>query len=241
MKGRFYIVGVGPGDPELLTLKAVRLLQRCPVWLTPKAKKAGAGTALSIVQGVVPSGDKEILTHYFPMKKIHADRRPAPDVEEAWQKAAVLVIDRLNSGKDVVFPTLGDPSIYSTGFYVCQTLFDIDPEIHVEIVPGVSSMEASAAAAGMPLCLGDDRMVVIPAIFENGYLREMLLTFDTVVLMKVHRVMDRLVPLLVELDLLKNAVLVERSSQEKQRIYRDLAALSEKEMHYFSTVIVRRS
>lgn len=240
MKGTFYVVGVGPGDPELLTLKAVKLLERCPVWLAPKGRKDGDSTALAIAEGIVSSKDKEIMTHYFPMKKIHMGRRPDAEVEEAWQKAAGLIVDRLNSGLDVVFPTLGDPAIYSTGFYVCETLLDMEPGIHMEIIPGVSSIGASAAAAGQPLCLGDDRLVVIPATFENGYLREILLTFDTVVLMKVHRVMERIVGLLVELDLLEKAVLVERSSQNRQRVSRNLTDCLDQETHYFSTVIVRK-
>jgi precorrin-2/cobalt-factor-2 C20-methyltransferase len=160
---------------------------------------------------------------------------------QAWRKAAALVIDRLREGRDVVFPTLGDPAIYSTGFYLCDTLLGLAPELRAEIVPGVSAMGAAAALARQPLCLGDDRLVVIPATFENGQLRETLLAFDTVVLMKVHRVMDRLVPLLSELDLLDKAVLVERSGQDGERISRDLAGALGREMHYFSTVIVRKS
>lgn len=241
MKGSFYVVGVGPGDPELLTVKAIRLLEQCPVWLVPKGKKEGESTALAIVEGQVAGRDKEIVSHYFPMQKIRMGQEPAPEVRAAWLKAARLIVARLEAGYDVAFPTLGDPAIYSTGFYVCETMLEIAPDIRVEIVPGVSSMGASAAAAGQPLCLGDDRLVVIPATFENGYLKEVLTTFDTVVLMKVHRVMDRLVELLTELDLLEKAVLVERTSQNEQRISRNLAALGGREMHYFSTIIVRKS
>jgi len=241
MKGSFYVVGTGPGNPELLTLKAVRLLEKCPVWLAPKGKKDGESTALSIVEKIVSPIGKEILTHFFPMKKIRMGLEVDQDVAKAWHDAASLVIDRLTSGKDVVFPTLGDPAIYSTGFYVCETLINIDPEIHIEIVPGVSSIGASAAAAGQPLCLGDDRMVVVPATFENGYLKEILTSFDTIVLMKVHRVIDRIVPLLQELDLIKKAVLVERSSQKEEKVSRDLLGTTGNGHHYFSTIIVRKS
>ena len=241
MKGTFYVVGVGPGDPQLMTLKAVTILKKSEVWLAPTGKKERESTALGIAEGVVSSSDKEILTHYFPMKKIRMGRTPDPEVRKAWNEAAAIVIERLRSGKDVAFPTMGDPAVYSTGFYVSETLASIAPELIVEIVPGVSSIGASAAAAGQPLCLGDDRLVVIPATYENGHLRETLENFDTVVLMKVHRVMDRLVPLLDEMSLLDKTVLVERTSQNGQRIRRDLrTALTEKH-HYFSTMIVRKS
>jgi precorrin-2/cobalt-factor-2 C20-methyltransferase len=243
MKGTLYVVGVGPGDPELMTLKAVRVLERCGVWLAPAAKKNGESTALGIVEGVVDRGDKEIITHHFPMKKIRMGETPDPEVKKAWDAAAAQIVGHLQAGRDVAFPTLGDPAIYSTGFYVCETLFALAPDLPVEIIPGVSSIGASAAAAGQPLCLGDDRLVVIPATFENGRLRETLEQFDSVVLMKVHRVMDRLVPLLAEMNLLDKAVLVERSSQGGQRIRRDLttALQPNNEPHYFSTIIVRKS
>lgn len=240
LTGRFYVIGVGPGDPELMTLKAARLLTRCPVWFAPKAHQDGDSTALGILTGVVSTAGKEIMELYFPMKKVRMGLPPDPEVEAAWRLAAERILARLDQGFDVAFPTLGDPAIYSTGFYVCDTLLRYAPQARIEVVPGVSSIGASAAAAGQPLCLGDDRLVVIPATFENGRLRETLEQFDTVVLMKVHRVLPRVVALLSELDLLDKSVLVERSSQAGQRIRRDLAAAARDELHYFSTVIVRK-
>ncbi len=240
MKGKFYVVGVGPGDPELLTLKAVRVLENCPVWVAPKGSPRGESMALSIISDTVSRRDKEVLEQYFPMKKIHRGEKTDPEVAKAWQQTANVISERLEKGRDVVFPTLGDPAIYSTGFYVCEALLEIMPDLEVEIIPGVSSMGASAAAVGQPLCLGDERLVVIPATFENGKLKETLEQFDTVVLMKVHRVMDRLVPLLDELNLLDKAVLVERTSQNEERIQYDLSAAMAGEPHYFSTIIVRK-
>jgi len=240
MRGTFYIVGVGPGDPELLTLKARRILRRSPVWFAPKGRKHGKSMALGILDGTVGRDNKEILEHYFPMIKIRTGEQVDPEVEKAWMGAAAAVLERTRNGSDVVFPTLGDPSIYSTGFYVYAILRRIAPDLDMKIVPGVSSIGASAASAGQPLCLGDDRMAVIPATFENSRLREVLLNFDTVVLMKVHRVMNRIVPLLDELHLLDRAVLVERSSQREERVSRNLLIERDVKRHYFSTIIVRK-
>jgi len=226
-------------DPELLTLKAARLLARCPVWLAPKATGDGPSTALEIAAGAVEVGDREILTHCFPMKKIHIGQAPDPEVAAAWQSAAAAVAERLGRGQDVAFPTLGDPTVYSTGFYLCETLLTLAPEARIEIVPGVASITAAAAALRQPLCQGDERLVVLPATYENGFLRQALSGFDTVVLMKVHRVMPRLVELLTEMDLLEQAVLVERSSCREERIRTDLAAAAREPIHYFSTIIVR--
>lgn len=240
LRGQFYVIGVGPGDPELMTLKAARLLDQCPVWFAPKAHQEGESTALAILAGAVATAGKEILELHFPMKKVRMGLPPDPEVEAAWRLAAEAIRAKLDQGLDVAFPTLGDPAIYSTGFYVCDTLLKYAPQALISVVPGVSSIGASAAAVGQPLCLGDDRLVVIPATFENGRLRETLAQFDTVVLMKVHRVMDKVVSLLSELDLLDKAVLVERSSHAQERVRRDLAVAAREELHYFSTVIVRK-
>ncbi|RWX51204.1 precorrin-2 C20-methyltransferase; cobalt-factor II C20-methyltransferase [Candidatus Electrothrix marina] len=240
MKGTFYVIGVGPGDPELLTLRAARTLEKCQVWLTPAARKNGESTALAIASGAVSVAGKEILTHHFPMKKVHMGETPDPEVKEAWEQVVALITTELKAGRDVAMPTLGDPAVYSTGFYVCQTLLEQNPQAVVEIVPGISAIGATSAAAGMPLCLGDDQLAVIPAIFESTKIREILIQFDAVVFMKVHKSMDRLVPLLEELDLLDKAVLVERTSMTDQRVRRDLKAAMGEKLHYFSTMIVRK-
>jgi len=240
MNGIFYVIGVGPGDPELLTLKALRLLNECQTLVVPKGHEDGNSTALSIIESVVDLAGKEVIEVYFPMKKVRMAAAPDPEVEAAWQHAARQVIARIRAGRKVAFPTLGDPAIYSTGIYTCQTLLELAPEIRTVIVPGVSAIGACAATAGIPLCQGDDMMAVVPATFDNQRLTEVMGSFQTIVLMKVHRVMDRLVRLLSELDLLEHAVLVERTAQDSERIIYDLTSVKADELHYFSTIIVRK-
>lgn len=240
MNGTFYVIGVGPGDPELLTLKALRLLTNCQTLVVPKGHEDGNSTALAIIEKVVPLAGKEIIEIHFPMKKVRMAEAPDPEVDAAWHRAADLVISRIRAGHDVAFPTLGDPAIYSTGFYTCQTLLDLAPESRTVIVPGVSAIGACAASAGVPLCQGDDMMAVVPATFDNERLTEVFNAFQTVVLMKVHRVIDRIVRLLTEQNLLDHAVLVERTAQDTERIIHDLTTVRPDELHYFSTIIVRR-
>lgn len=240
MTGTFYVVGVGPGDPELITLKAARVLDHSTVWLAPSAGPDKSSTALAIASETVRPDGKEILTHHFPMKKIHMGETPDPEVQEAWDNAALWVNNKLNSGHDVALPTLGDPAIYCTGFYVCETLLAINPEAQIEIIPGISALGATAAAARTPLCLGNEKLVVIPAVFTNDRIRDILRQFDVVVFMKVFKSMGRLVPLLEELNLLDHAVLVERTSMAEQRVYHDLQTVKGEKLHYFSTLIVRR-
>ncbi len=239
-KGTFYVVGVGPGDPELMTLKATKILDKCPAWLAPAARKNGDSTALTIVNGAMQSEGKDILIHHFPMKKVLSETKQDSELQDSWEAAALWVNEKLEKGLDVALPTLGDPAIYCTGFYVCETLLAKHPDVNVEIVPGISAIGATAAAAKTPLCLGDDKLVVIPAVFENGDLRETLETFDSMVFMKVYKSMDRLVPLLKEMNLLDKAVLVERTSMGAEQVHHDLESLIGKELHYFSTLIVRK-
>ena len=240
MQGTFYVVGVGPGDPQLMTLKAANILDKCNVWFVPSAFENGGSMALKIASGAVNSEGKEILSHRFPMKQVHRGKSPDPEVKKAWQEAADTITKCLKSGQDVVFPTLGDPAIYSTGFYVCETLRENGVTCAVEIVPGVSAIGASSAVSEVPLCLGDERLVVVPAPFENSRIREVLALCDVAVFMKVHKVMPRLVALLEELDLADNAVLVERCSLGDQKIWKNIREAVNEEIHYFSTMVVRK-
>jgi len=240
MQGTFYVVGVGPGDPQLMTLKAANTLKKCDTWFVPSAFENGGSMALKIVEGVVDSSGKNILNHRFPMKQVQRGKEPDEELKTAWQEAAKTIMEYLDSGKDVVFPTLGDPAIYSTGFYVCETLQEYGAPFKLEIIPGVSAIGATSATSAMPLCLGDERLVVIPATFEDDKIKELLALSDVVVFMKVFKVMDKLVALLDELGLVEKAVLVERCSLEDQRVWTDIRQAVGEEIHYFSTMVVRK-
>ncbi len=242
MQATLYIIGVGPGDPDLLTIKALGVLRHCPVVATPKALAHGHSTALSIARKALPAGEidgKEIVELHFPMKKIHLGQEPDPEVLQAWQDAAGKIFAILSQGRDVVFPTLGDPAIYSTGYYLYATMIEMHPEVRVRFVPGISAMSSCSATTRTPICLGDDMLAVIPATFSDSRLRQILENFDTIVLMKVHRVIDHLISLLDELNLLDKATLVERVGMADERVLADLSAI-DGQVHYFSTIIVRK-
>jgi precorrin-2/cobalt-factor-2 C20-methyltransferase len=240
MQGTFYVVGVGPGDPQLLTLKAADVLRKCDTWFVPSAFENGGSMALKIVSGVIDSAGKTILSHRFPMKQVQRGKTPDAEVQDAWDVAAKTIMGYLESGKDVVFPTLGDPAIYSTGFYVCETLQEYGAPFNLEIIPGVSAIGATSATSAMPLCLGDERLVVIPASFEDDKIRDLLELSDVIVFMKVYKVMDKLVALLDELGLVDKAVLVEKCSLGDQRVWTDIRKAVGQDIHYFSTMVVRK-
>lgn len=239
MSATLYIIGVGPGDPDLLTRKAFIILNQCPVIGTPNGSKNGPSTALSIVEQAMDVSNKEIHHLHFPMEKIHTDSGPTDDVQTAWIQAAKKVLSLLDQGKDVAFPTLGDPAIYSTGYYLYETILSLQPETNVSFVPGIAAMSSCSATTKTPICLGDDKLAVIPATFSAQDIRGTLENFDTIVLMKVHNVLDKLIALLQELNLVDCAILVERAGMEDERIHRDLTTI-DKQVHYFSTILVRK-
>lgn len=240
MQGTFYVVGVGPGDPQLMTLKATRILEKCDTWFVPSAFENGGSMALKIVEGAVASHGKKILSHHFPMIQVQRGKNPDAEVQSAWNEAAKTIMEYLGSGRDVVFPTLGDPAIYSTGFYVCETLQKYGTPFKLEIIPGVSAIGATSATSAMPLCLGDERLVVIPATFEDDKIKELLALCDVAVFMKVYKVMDKLVALLEDLGLVDNAVLVERCSLGDEKVWTDVRQAVGEKIHYFSTMVVRK-
>ncbi len=231
---RLYAVGVGPGDPELLTLKAERILRSVPVICAPTGAAEAGSIALAIVEPFIDRGRQEVLIRVFPMTKDEAELTPF------WEEAAAEVAQRLWAGQDVAFITLGDPLLYSTFLYLYRIFREQYPEFEVEIVPGVSSVVAAAAAAGVPLGLSSDRLAILPATYEEGLLRQTLLEFETVVLMKVSRVFDRVYGLLRELGLEKKAVFVRRVGSSEEEVVTDLASLAGKKLDYLSLLIVRK-
>ncbi len=239
-QGRLYLVGIGPGDPELMTYKAMRVLEQAPVWVAPKAKQNGSSSAVLIARELVSLEGKSVLELQFPMKKIHLEKEPDASVTACWRRAAEVVLEHLHHGRDVAFPTLGDPALYSTAFYLLATIQELQPDVRVSIVPGITAMAACSARVCSPLGLGDDVVSIVPAAFDDDRLRTILTTFDAVVLMKVFRKMEQLITLLDELQLTDKAVLIERCGMDDQKIYTDIRETLGRKLHYFSTVLIRK-
>ncbi len=228
-RGRLYAVGIGPGDPELITLKAVRILREAEVIAVPKGKEDGESVALGIVESIVDMQGKRLLEIHFPMRK-------GPQ-REALGKAAKEVLGLLYQGRDVAFITLGDPTLYSTFFHLLDAIHQIEPGLKAEIIPGVSSITASAAAASMSLALSGDRVAVIPATYV-GDLDSVLDGFQTVILMKAHSVIEEIKAVLARRGLLGGAVFVSRAGRQGE-VIKPLSEVNEGDLNYFSTVIVR--
>ena len=231
--GRLYGVGVGPGDPELVTLKAQRVLQSVPLVCVPQADASADSFALSIARSFIDTDRQEILR--FPFSTDDADA--AADV---WETAAATLAARLQQGQDAAFITEGDPMLFSTFSYVLESIKTNYPEIAVEIIPGVSSVMAAAARASVPLVTHGQRLAILPAVYGIDDLREAIANYDTIVLMKVNRVLLDALANLESLGLAGKGIYVRRATTDREQVVQDLRQLTEEDLDYFSLLIIKR-
>lgn len=225
-KGVFYGVGVGPGDPELMTLKAVRILTECPVIAVPQTK-SGETMALDIVRQVVPLEGKTILPLFFAMERGEAQKA-------AHREAAKAIAACLDEGKDVAMPNIGDVSVYSTYCYLMELLKEQGYETAMSA--GVPSFCAVAARLGISLTTMNAPLHIIPA--GGGNLEEALELPGTKVLMKSGRTLPKVAEALQEKGLLDKAAMVQDCGLPTEAVCADLSNLPEK-TGYFATIIVK--
>ena len=228
--GHFYAVGVGPGAPDLLTLRAARLIEGCDALIAPRSERSQASLALGIVREHLHG--QEILEHIYPMTRDQARARTT------WEEAADWATARLTAGRSVVQITLGDPLIYSTSSYLLLALRErIDPE-RIHVVAGISAAQAAAAAFQEDLALQEDRLTLMPAT-NLAAVAEALDHSETVVLYKVADHLNGLIDLLEQRGLLDHARLAFAVEQERERLIPDLRQARGTRLGYMAVVLVR--
>lgn len=232
MSGIFYGIGVGPGDPELLTVKAINAIKKVDVLIAPKTEKKDGSVALSIAKPYLKD-DVEIVYQVFPMVKGFAKTHSA-----AWDKNKSEILALLRAGKNVAFLTLGDPMFYSTYIYIYNRLKT--EAINIETVPGVPAFVAIGSKIGQPIVEGDDILTIIPATAPAEKINQALKTADNAVLMKVYKNFSQVTAELAENNLAENAVLVSRAGLDGERIIHDLANHTEEKLNYLSTILTRK-
>jgi len=229
-----YGVGVGPGDPELLTRKAERILRRADVIMAPVSRPGETSVALETVREFVDEARQELIIQQFPMTADTSRLVPA------WQEAAALIADRVAAGKTVAFITIGDPLLYSTFIYLLRILRETCPVISIEIVPGISSINTAAAVAGVPLAEADEKIVIIPATAGLTAIAEALKACETVVLLKVKPLYAEILELLRQTGRSESSLFVERAGSTRQIVLTDLQAMARHTPDYLSLMIIRR-
>ncbi|AET68324.1 precorrin-2 C20-methyltransferase [Desulfosporosinus orientis DSM 765] len=227
--GKFYGVGVGPGDPQLLTLQAVDVLRSVDLVAIPKSKMDRESVAWDIAKIHCPA-DVRLVELEMPMT---SDQEV---LAKAWQDGAQTILAELKEGKSVAFITLGDPSLYSTYSYLLNILQDELPQEQITTVPGIMAMAAAAARINLPLATGDEPLLVLPSTEDVGE----FLDFPNLVLMKVSRRLPEILTLLEERE--KKAVLLTRLGQEEEKIRWEPQAedFKTEKIDYLSLMLVKK-
>lgn len=226
-KGKLLGIGVGPGDHELLTIKAFNSLKEAKVICAPKSAASKPSLALSIVQPVLEDREDkyDILEPLFPMIE---DKNALCSY---WDDAAVLIIQKLNKGVDVAFITLGDPTVYSTFSYIESRI--TNQGFIVEIIPGITSFTGCAATAGISLAEKDEIMVIVPKVDER--LEQILEYADTFVIMKTSRHSEVLEEIINQDKREKEILSIQNCSMDDEMVLKGFF----KDKKYLSTTIVK--
>ena len=230
MSGRLYGVGIGPGDPELLTLKAVRLINESSVIAYPAPAGGAESMARQIAAPHIPEGKTEIVIE-TPMIP---GQFPANDI---YDKYATEIAAHLDAGRDVAVLCEGDPFLFGSFMYLFGRLAT---DHETEVVPGVSSLGACAARAEVPLVSRNQTLAVIPAPIEENELQRRITAADAVAIMKVGRHLPKVRRVLEGLGRLKDATYVERATLENEKVMA-LSELDAETAPYFSMILLRTS
>jgi precorrin-2/cobalt-factor-2 C20-methyltransferase len=241
-------VGVGPGDPELITMKGIKTIQTAGLIFVPRSQDGEQSLALRIAQPWLNPARQRVVELALPMTR-DADR-----LLPAWQAAADQIVRSFSDFAQTaevsetpiqgVYLLLGDPLLYGTFTYIWGELAERYPHLKIEIIPGVTSFAAAAARGQFVLGATSDRVIILPASYETdvAHLRQLLADFDTVILMKAGRVLPRLLAALEELHLLDSTLYAERVGMPEEYIAfgSELHTLRDQRRPYLSLLIVRK-
>ena len=229
--GMLYGIGVGPGDPELLTVKAARVLSSVRTVFAAASTKNDSSLSLSIARPHLGPG-AAIQVLGFPMTRDQTQMR------RAWEANARMVLAALELG-DAAFLTLGDPMLYSTFGYLLRTLRDMAPEFRAEVIPGITSFQAAAARTQTVLAESGENLLVVSGVQSREDLRRHLECADNAAVLKAYRNFGEIREVLEELDLADTSTFVSRLGLEGETVSHGLAQAPESP-HYLSLLLVKR-
>ena len=232
MSGIFYGIGVGPGDPELLTVKAIKAIEKVDVLIAPKTEKKDGSVALTVAKPYLKK-DVEIVYQVFPMVKGFAENST-----DAWESNKQEILELLRAGKNVAFLTIGDPMFYSTYIYVFRLLENEGVEI--QTIPGIPAFAAIGSQLGYPIVEGDDVLSIIPATASPEKVEKAMQAADNVVLMKVYKNFEEVADMLDKNEMAEQAVLVSRAGLDDEKIIYNVLAHNMDKLNYLSTILTRK-
>jgi precorrin-2/cobalt-factor-2 C20-methyltransferase len=231
--GTLYGIGVGPGDPELIPLKAVRILQRVGVVFAAASKKNDYSLSGSVVRPHLKE-ETIVVRLDFPMSY---DKQA---VSKIWFRNAERVLETLRKGVDAAFITLGDPMTYSTFGYLMRTVKSIEPAAPIVVIPGITSFQAAAASVGHVLVEGEESLSIVSGALGARRLMEVLDHSDNVAILKVYRNYREIFDALVEKELISKSTLISRCGLAGEEIVQRLENHPDVAPHYLSLLLIRK-
>lgn len=231
--GTLYGMGVGPGDSQLLTVRASKILSQVKHIFYPSSSGTDESMALNIIEPYLKEGAK-FQPLFFPMTK------EKNELEQSWNLAAENVAKILSQGEDAVFVTLGDPMIYSTYFYLLKTLKNNYANVVWETIPGISSFQAAASMIDSAISEGKDRVAIIPVDRQASNIEDALDHFDTIVLFKVGSKLPKVLEILENKGLLDQGTLFSYLGTPEQSVDKDLRKVKREKIGYMSLLIVKK-
>jgi precorrin-2/cobalt-factor-2 C20-methyltransferase len=234
MLGTLYGIGVGPGDPELLTLKAVKVLKEVAHVFAAASSSNDYSLAYEIVRKHLPDNT--------PVDQLHFPMTFNPEsLENAWQANCEKVVEILKQGKHVAFLTLGDPMTFSTFIYLMRKIRQRIPEATITVVPGITSFQAAAASATLPLAEGEEVFTVVSGAKGGDRLNEVIAASDNVVLMKTYKQFPQILSRVAEVGLQDCCCFVSRCGLEGEIVERDFQKLLVMpQPNYLSLMIIKK-
>jgi len=237
---KLFCVGCGPGDPELLTIKALNLIKEADVIFVPTSKSDKPSIALSIVSQFINKTNK-IVNLVFPMVK---DKN---SLKEYWKKNTLEISEMVRTGKKTLYLTVGDPSLYSTWIYIHRELKNNHKDIEVEIIPGITSIFAFAAESKISLVEGDEHLSVVPACYDLDKVKNTVKSSDTIVFLKDGRYFDNVIDMLSETGFSdESQIAIAQDVSTKENILeikqlKDIKGKKQPSQTYFSIMVVKRN
>ncbi len=234
MLGTLYGIGVGPGDPELLTLKAVKVLGGVAHIFAAASTKNDYSLALDIVSDYIRPGTP--VDHLaFPMTFNRES------METAWQANCEKVVEVLRRGDNAAFLTIGDPLTFSTYIYLVRKVRAKLPEADIETIPGITSFQAAAACANVPLAEGEESFTVISGAKGGERLKDVVPVTDNVILLKAYRQFPQILEQVEQLGLKESCCFISRCGLEGQVVEHDFEKMTQLEQpHYLSLMIIKK-
>ncbi|MCH8085912.1 MAG: precorrin-2 C(20)-methyltransferase [Thaumarchaeota archaeon] len=186
-------IGVGPGDPELLTVKAVKAIHNADIIMCPASNEDRPSIAFSVVSSIIDkSKNQEIIKLIFPMTK------DKDVLEQTWKKNAKIMAETVLSGKNVVYLTVGDPFLYSTWIYMHKDLKENYPDMNISVIPGIVSIFTFAAKVGVSVAEGSEKVAIIPSCYDLSSVKEIAKHTESMIFLKDGRYFDQVIKVLKE-------------------------------------------